>query len=328
MRAVVQNNVIALFFVSAVGLSFGSDAYAQYLINLTLVYIVIVQGLNLILGFAGMFAFAHGAFMGVGAYISALLTAKLGVPFAVAMLAAGFATAAVGCVIGIPAIRISGLYLAMVTVGFTEIVQWILKHWKSVTGGADGVNVPAPVFFGVVFRSDFSSFIIIAIVAVLMTVLMQFIIRSRLGRAFVAIRDSEIAAQCRGIDVARTKVLAFTISAFYAGIGGSLFTLTQHYVTPENFGLYQTVTQFCMVIVGGAASTIGPFIGAAILTWYPELLRNAQALQEIGYGLLLIVFVIFLPRGLAGFLIDRGVLPRERYSLGRFSPFRLRSVQN
>lgn len=316
MRTLLQNNVIALFFVTALGLSLSSDAYSQYLINLTLVYIVITQGLNLILGFAGMFAFAHGAFMGIGAYVSALLAVTFNVPFVVAMLAAGAAAAAVGCVIGIPAIRISGLYLAMVTVGFSEIVQWILKHWKAVTGGADGISVPAPVFFGVEFRSDFSSFTIIVTVAVLMTVLSQVIVRSRLGRAFVAIRDSEIAAQCRGIDVARTKILAFAISAFYAGIGGSLFTLTQHYVTPENFGLYQTVTQFCMLIVGGAASTVGPFVGAAILTWFPELLRNAQALQEIGYGLLLVLFVIFLPRGLAGFLIDRGILPREKYSLG------------
>jgi branched-chain amino acid transport system permease protein len=317
MRSLLRNNVFLLIFAALLVLSFFADAYTQYLINLMLTYIVIAQGLNLILGFAGMFAFAHGAFMGIGAYTSALLVTKLNVPFLIAMPTAGIAAALVGCAIGIPAIRVSGLYLAMVTVGFSEILQWVLKHWKSVTGGPDGIIVPSPVFFGIEFRSDFHTFAIILAVTMLMTLLAQGIIRSRLGRAFVAIRDSEIAAQCNGVNVARTKVFAFTISAFYAGVGGSLFSLTQHYINPENFNLYQTILQFCMVIVGGAASLVGPFIGAAILTWLPELLRNAQALQEIGYGLLLIVFVIFLPRGLAGFLIDKGILPREQYSPAR-----------
>lgn len=294
MRSLLRNNVFLLIFAALLVLSFFADAYTQYLINLMLTYIVIAQGLNLILGFAGMFAFAHGAFMGIGAYTSALLVTKLNVPFLIAMPTAGIAAALVGCAIGIPAIRVSGLYLAMVTVGFSEILQWVLKHWKSVTGGPDGIIVPSPVFFGIEFRSDFHTFAIILAVTMLMTLLAQGIIRSRLGRAFVAIRDSEIAAQCNGVNVARTKVFAFTISAFYAGVGGSLFSLTQHYINPENFNLYQTILQFCMVIVGGAASLVGPFIGAAILTWLPELLRNAQALQEIGYGLLLIVFVIFL----------------------------------
>jgi branched-chain amino acid transport system permease protein len=318
MRAAFWNNAFPPFFLSLLGMSFVTDAYSQYLINLMLVHIVIAQGLNLILGFAGMFAFAHGAFMGIGAYTSALLVTKLDVPFLLALPAAGVVAALVGCAIGIPAIRVSGLYLAMVTVGFSEIVQWGLRHWKPVTGGADGITVPAVVFFGVEFRSDFHTFWIIVTVAILMTVLAQGIIRSRLGRAFVAIRDGEIAAQCSGVNIARTKVFAFAISAFYAGIGGSLFSLTQHYINPENFNLYQTIMQFCMVIVGGAASLAGPFIGAAILTWLPEILRNAQALQEIGFGLLLILFVIFLPRGLAGFLITKGILPRERYSPGRF----------
>ena len=230
------------------------------------------------------------------------------------MPAAGLAAALVGCTIGIPAIRVSGLYLAMVTMGFSEIIQWILKNWKPVTSGTDGMSVASPVFFGVEFSDDFQTFYIILAVCAVMTLLAQFIIRSRLGRAFVAIRDGEIAAQSSGINVARTKVFAFAISAFYAGVGGSLFSLTQHYINPENFNLYQTIMQFCMVIVGGAASLVGPFIGAAILTWLPELLRNAQAFQEIGFGLLLIVFVIFVPKGLAGFLIDKGILPRERYS--------------
>jgi len=314
MLSALRNNILPLFFIAIFAISFTTDAYSQYLINLMLVYVVVAQGLNLILGFAGMFAFAHGAFMAIGAYVSALLMNELGLPYAVALPMAGLSAAAVGCVIGIPAIRVSGLYLAMVTMGISEIVQWVLRHWKPVTGGTDGIGVASPSFFGFEFSDDFQSFHIIFVVCAVMTILAQFVVRSRLGRAFVAIREGEIAAQSSGINVARTKVFAFAISAFYAGIGGSLFSLTQHYINPENFNLYQMIMQFCMVIVGGSASLVGPFIGAAILTWLPELLRSAQAFQEIGFGLLLIVFVIFMPRGLAGFLIDRNILPRERFS--------------
>lgn len=314
MIAAVRNNMLWLFFIAIFAMSFTTDAYSQYLINLMLVYVVVAQGLNLILGFAGMFAFAHGAFMAIGAYVSALLMNELGVPYGLALPMAGASAALVGCVIGIPAIRVSGLYLAMVTIGISEIVQWILRHWKSVTGGTDGISVASPSFFGVEFSDDFQTFYVIFVVCVAMTIVAQLVVRSRLGRAFVAIREGDIAAQCSGINVARTKVFAFAISAFYAGIGGSLFSLTQHYINPENFSLYQTIMQFCMVIVGGSASLVGPFIGAAILTWLPELLRNAQAFQEIGFGLMLILFVIFMPRGIAGFLVGYGILPRERFS--------------
>lgn len=314
MLRAFQRVLPPLFFAALLAMAFATDAYSQYLINLMLVYVVIAQGLNLILGYAGMFAFAHGAFMGIGAYCCVLLVTKVGLPFLIAMPLAGIAAALVGCIISIPAIRVSGLYLAMVTVGFSEIVQWVLRHWKSVTGGPDGLIVPAPVLFGVEFRSDFHAFFIILAVTVLMTLLAQAIIRSRLGRAFVAIRDGEVAAQCSGVDAARTKIFVFAVSAFYAGVGGSLFALSQNYINPENFNLYQTIMHFCMVIVGGAASLAGPFIGAAVLNLLPELLRNAQAFQEIGFGLLLILFVIFAPRGIAGFLVDRAILPRERYS--------------
>lgn len=317
MLAAIRNNVLTLFFLVVLAISFTTDAYSQYLINLMLVYVVVAQGLNLILGFAGMFAFAHGAFMAVGAYVSTLLMNTLGVPYLVALPMAGLSAAFLGCIIGIPAIRVSGLYLAMVTMGISEIVQWVLRHWKPVTGGTDGLSVASPSFFGFEVSDDFQTFYLIFAVCALMTILASLIIRSRLGRAFVAIREGEIAAESSGINVARTKVFAFAISAFYAGIGGSLFSLTQHYINPENFNLYQTIMQFCMVVVGGSASLIGPFIGAVILTWLPELLRNAQAFQEIGFGVLLIVFVIFMPRGLAGFLISHNILPRERFARTR-----------
>ena len=217
-----------------------TDNYSQYIANLILVYVVIAIGLNFILGFAGMFAFAHAAFMGIGAYTSALLEAKLGVSYFIALPAAGIFTGLVGCLVGIPAIRVSGLYLAMVTVAFTELVHWILNNWKPVTNGADGVTIPAPSLFGWEFRGETSSFYLILVVAFAMTMWARRILQSKIGRAFVALRENETAAPCSGINVARTKTIAFGLSAFYAGIGGALFTITQHYVAPDSFGLFQT----------------------------------------------------------------------------------------
>ena len=317
MRMVLTRGAMPLMFVALCPIPFVLDAYLQYIVNLMLVYLIIAIGLNFALGYAGMFAFAHAAFMGIGAYTSALFSAKLGFHFAFALLAAGIVSGAVGCIVGIPAIRVSGLYLAMVTLAFAELVQWVLKHWKSVTGGADGLSIPAPTLLGWQLRSDAASFYIIILIAFLMTLSARRILQSKIGRAFVAVRDSEIAARCNGIDVARVKTIAFGLSAFYAGIGGALFALTQHYIAPESFGLFQTILHFCIVIVGGAASIAGSVIGAVLLTALPELLRNVQALQEIGYGILLIVFVILAPRGVAGWLRDRRWLSREP-----FTPYR------
>lgn len=291
-----------------------TDDYSQYVVNLILVYVVIAMGLNFILGYAGMFAFAHAAFMGIGAYTLALLSAKLGVHFLIALPTAGVVAGVVGYLVGIPAIRVSGLYLAMVTVALAELVQWILKHWKSVTGGTDGVSIPVPNLFGWEFRSSAASFYIILFTVFVMIAWARYILQSKTGRAFVVLRHSEMAALCNGIDVSWTKTVAFGLSAFYAGIGGALFALTQNYVAPDSFGLFQTILHFCIVVVGGTASVAGSIIGAILLTALPEFLRKIQSLQEIGFGLLLIVFIVFAPRGIAGWLKDVGWLPRERFA--------------
>lgn len=291
-----------------------TDGYSQYIVNLVLVYVVIAIGLNFILGYAGMFAFAHAAFVGIGAYASALMSAKLGAHFLIALPASGIIAGIVGLLVGIPAIRVSGLYLAMVTVAFAELVQWILKHWKNVTGGADGVSIPVPSLFGWELRSGTASFFIILVTVFIMIAWARRILQSRLGRAFVVLRDSETAARCNGIDVAWTKAIAFGLSAFYAGIGGGLLVHTQNYISPESFGLFQTILHFCIVVVGGAASIAGSIIGAVLLTALPEVLRKVQFIQEIGFGVLLIVFVVFAPRGIAGWLQDKGWLPRETYT--------------
>ena len=287
------------------------DSYIQYILNLMLAYVVVAIGLNLLLGFGGQFAFANAAFMGIGAYTTALLMSRLGVSFLIALPAAGLLAAALGLLVALPAIRMKTVYLAMVTMAFAELVQWVLIQWKPVTLGTDGVRVPWPAFFGMTLRGDDKVYYIILAVTCLGYFLARRLMQSRYGRAFVAIRENEIVARCNGIDVTRTKAIVFGVSALYAGIGGGLFALALRFIVPDGYGLFQLVLHFSIVLIGGLGSLFGSVIGAIVLTALPEVLRGLQAWQEIIYGVALVVFVLFMPQGIAGFLKDRGWMPRE-----------------
>lgn len=288
-----------------------TDKYTQYVCNLVLVYAVIGIGLNLLLGYAGQFAFAHAAFMGIGAYSVALLTTRLGVPFWIALPAAGLIATIVGAVAVLPALRMKRVYLALATIAFAELITWVLVHWKAVTLGTDGVDVKAPYFFAWRIGGDTPKYFVLLGVAAFMYLLAKCILRSKIGRALVAIRENEIVAQCNGIDVARTKTIAFALSAFYAGIGGALFALTLGFIVPDGFGLGQIALHFSIVVIGGLASLPGSLIGALLVTILPEALRGFQGVQELVYGLTLMLFILFMPSGIAGLLRKYGVLPRE-----------------
>lgn len=288
-----------------------ADPYIQYLINLVLAYIVISIGQMIVLGFAGQFAFANAAFMGIGAYTAALLTSRLGVSFWLALPAAGVLCAVLGAIVGLPALRVSRVYLSIVTLAFGEMVTWVFLYWTSVTRGTNGAKLTRPVTFGIDFRSDTTIFFVVLIVTALLTVVAKRLLESRYGRAFIAIRENELVARCNGINVPLYKTLAFTISAFYAGIGGALFAFALGFIVPYGFGMLQLVLHFAIVMVGGLGYLSGAIIGAILLTILPEVLRGVQGAQEITYGALLMLFIVFMPRGLAGLLIDRRVLPPE-----------------
>lgn len=298
------------------------DPYTQYIVNLALTYVVVAIGLNLLLGYAGQFAFANAAFMGIGAYTTALLTFRLGWPYAIALPLSGILAALLGLLAALPALRMSTVYLAMVSLAFAELVQWILIHWKPVTLGTDGVSVPWPSIFGLPVRTDAGVYYLVLSVTVVACATASRILHSKWGRAFIAIRANEIVAQCSGINVARTKVVAFALSALYAGIGGSLFALTLRFVVPDGFGLFQLVLHFSMVLIGGVGSLIGAVLGAAALTALPEMLRNFQAFQEIVYGVALVGFILFMPTGIAGLLIKAGLVRREILVWGARAGFR------
>ena len=239
-----------------------TDRYVQYIVNLVLVYVIIAIGLNLLLGYAGQFAFAHAALMGIGAYTAALLMFRLGVSFWIALPVAGIVATIIGSLGALPALRMKRVYLALVTLAFAELIQWVLIHWKGLTFGTDGVKVAAPMFFGISLKGDHRMFYLLLAVTVLLYVIGKRIVESRIGRSFVAIRENEIVAQCNGINIAWTKGLVFGLSAFYAGIGGALFAVTLGFIVPESFGMFQLVLHFSIVVIGGLISMYGSVLGA------------------------------------------------------------------
>lgn len=286
---------LALLFLPLV-----TNQYSQFMINLTLVYIILALGLNLIFGYAGQFAFANAAFFGIGAYVSSLLTVRLGIPFWFSMPLGGIAAMVIGCLISMPALRLSRFYLAIMTMALGEQIQWVLIHWESMTYGAGGFPVPYPSLGGWVFNSDQSIYYINLLVTIFILWATKNILESRIGRAFVAIRDSEVAARCMAIPSTKYKVIAYAISSFYAGIAGGLYSITVGFLSPENFGFAQVTLHFCMVMVGGLGSMIGSVAGAIVLTSLPELLRDYQAYQELIFGFILLLILIFMPRGISG----------------------------
>ncbi len=278
--------------------------YFLYLGNTLMMYAILALGLDLLLGWSGQFAFAHIAFFGIGIYTSALLQLRLGVPFIVGVpIAAAFA-GLVGLLIAIPATRLRTVYLALATYAFAECAQWIFRAWDSVTKGSDGLRISAPDIFGYVVGTDRRAFPVMAIILALVLLSFLYLTRSKLGRELCAIRDSEHVASASGIDVKRTKVIAFVLSAVFAGLAGGTYTLFQSFVNPDSVGLAQLILVLTMVVVGGSGSIAGVLIGVVLIGLLPEFLRAAPrgllVWQEFFYGLILVLATMFMPRGLWG----------------------------
>jgi branched-chain amino acid transport system permease protein len=282
------------------------NQYLRFVVTLFFIYAILALGLNVLLGYAGQFAFANAAFFGWGAYTTALFQIKVGLPFAVALPLGALVTAAVGAVVGLPALRLRGLYLAIVTLAFGEVTYWAMIHWPGLTGGASGLRAPAPNFGALGIPQALGMYYLCLAVAVGLFAAAWGIVRSRIGRAFVAVRDFEIAAQALSVNLTHVKTAAFVLSAFYAGVAGGLHSATLRFVAPETFDLFQMVLQFAMVVVGGLGSVIGSSLGAGLVLGLRESLRAAVSIQEILFGGLLIVCIVFLPRGLVSLLRWQG----------------------
>ena len=303
--------VLPILVGALVVLPFVLNPYLVFVISSIFIYSILALGLNLLLGYAGQFAFANAAFFGIGAYATALLEIHAGVNFWIGLPAGGLITAGIGVLVGLPALRLSGLYLAMATLAFAQLVQWVLIHWQSFTFGAGGMKVPPPGFGPSPFSYETNVYLLSLLLASLAVLATWNIVRSKVGRAFVAIRDGEVAAQVLAIDLAWYKTTAFGLSALYAGIAGGLHSALLRFIAPEGYDLFQMVTHFSMVVIGGLGSVTGSVLGAALLTVLPEVLRTVKSVQEIVFGAILMLCIIFLPDGLYGFIRDHLAAWRE-----------------
>ena len=296
-----------------VGLLLAPWLMAEYwLAQLTFVMIYSIVGLGLMLlaGFTGLFSLGHAAFLGVGAYTQAVLT-NAGWPFPIALVFAAALSAAVGFVVGLPALRVKGIYLGMATLSFGFIVEEVLARWEKVTGGNSGMHIKSPNLFGWKVDSGDGFYYLCLFITVLATLAIVNLLRSPTGRAFVAIRDSEISAQSMGIHLARYKTLSFALSAALAGVGGALYAHKLQFISPDQFNILQSIDLLLMVVIGGLGSVHGAFLGAIFLIAMPQLISlgkdylpafigQAPGLQGFVYGVVLIAFVLFEPLGLYG----------------------------
>jgi branched-chain amino acid transport system permease protein len=299
-----------LLGASLVALPWITSDYWLAQATFVLIYAVVGLGLMLLAGFTGLFSIGHAAFLGVGAYAQAYFSNR-GVPFPIALILSGSLSAAVGVVVGLPALRVKGIYLGIATLAFGFIVEEVLARWESVTGGNAGVHVKAPLLFGLKVDSGAGFYFLCLVVCVLATLAILNLLRSPTGRAFVAIRDSEVSAQSMGIHLARYKTMSFALSAALAGIGGALYAHKLTFISPDQFGILQSIDLLLMVVIGGLGSVHGAFLGAIFLIampqaiasakdWLPAAVGQAPGLQSVVYGAVLVAFVLFEPHGLYG----------------------------
>jgi branched-chain amino acid transport system permease protein len=273
--------------------------YLLQLVNLGLISLIVVVGLNYITGYCGQINFGQAAFWGIGAYVTALSTMN-GVSFWLALPMAAIATGLCSLLLGIPTLKLRAYYLAMATIGFGEIVQLVLIHWEPVTGGTSGLRgVPGVSIGGHLISGNLEHYYFLLAWCALALGLALRVRASKLGRAMIALRDSEIAAEVAGVDTVRIKMLAFAMSSIYAGVAGGLYVSYVNYVSPDLFSNAQAVLFFTMLVVGGTGSAVGAVLGTALLTALPEALRFLKEWYLVLYGVGVILIIIFIPEGLA-----------------------------
>ena len=276
------------------------------------IHVISAAGLNIMTGYTGLISLGHAAFMGVGCY-SAAYFAQRGLPFYLTIPLGGLVAAILGLVVGVPSLRIKGLYLAVATLAMQFILVFVFREWESVTGGVRGVNVPNASLFGFELDNDFRMYYVIAFCAIVLLIGARNLFRTRIGRAFIAIRDKDISAEVLGINLFRYKLTAFAIGSFYAGVAGALLGYFYRAMTPEYFTLTLSIFYLAAIIVGGLGSMLGTILGALFMTLVPELLRAVVSfiaqwapraveilspMQEMVFGILIIGFLVFEPHGL------------------------------
>ncbi|MFC1929685.1 branched-chain amino acid ABC transporter permease [Chloroflexota bacterium] len=306
--------------------------YRLGVVNLIGITLIAAIGLNILVGYCGQLSIGHAGFIAVGAYTAAILTNRLELPFLVGLISAGFVAGIIGLIFGIPSVRVKGFYLAITTIAAQFIILWVINHWDSVTGGFIGIRVPYASIAGFEFRSEASQFYLIMIIAALCTFFTKNLARTRVGRAFIAVRDNDLAAEVMGINLLYYKLLAFFIGCFFAGIAGALLAHWIGFINAEHFSLTESILYIGMIIIGGLGTTMGPIFGVVFIRLLQQVLTVevvpflegtftmlpagfATGVTPMLFGLTIILFLILEPRGLA----HRWALFKSAYRLWPFS---------
>jgi branched-chain amino acid transport system permease protein len=293
--------VSALIVVATLSPLLLTSDYLCFVAVMILINAIAATGVNLSMGFCGLVSVGHAGFLGIGAYVAAIMINHASSNALVAVLAGGLSAGLAGIVIGLPSLRLSPLYIAMVTFGFGQAVNQVALNWIKVTGGPNGIGVNAPTLLG--FELGNQALYAGAVLSFLLCLFVSSCIqKSRLGRAFLAVKESEIAAKSMGIAVDRYKIIAFTISAVMGGVAGGLYALISGYVNPDAFVFQVSILLVTMCIAGGLGRLSGPIVGAIIFTVLPEVLRPFAEYREFFSGIILLAFLILMPHGLAGLI--------------------------
>jgi branched-chain amino acid transport system permease protein len=283
-------------------LPLAATSYHLYLVELAMINVIVAVGLNLLSGNCGQISLCNASFMAVGAYCTAIFTTRLGLPTLIALPAGVAVSTLLGAALGYPARRLSGLYLALTTLGFLELIGIVIEEFPEYTGGIRGLKVPRPDIFGLTLQSNVSLYFFVFALTLGAVVAGYNIQRSRYGRAFDAVRQSPFAAQALGIPVARVKVIAFALNAAFAGFAGGILAGVVGFIDPPEFGILTSIQHITFIVVGGLGSIAGSIAGAVLLTALPEALRGVQEYGELIYGFILLGTLLFLPRGLIGLI--------------------------
>jgi branched-chain amino acid transport system permease protein len=294
-----------------------TSRYIIYIVTLIIINVISAQGLNLLTGYAGQVSLGHGAFMAIGAYLTAIMFNDYHLPFWIVFILAPFISGIVGLLVGLPALRLRGLYLAMVTIAFHMVVSLGLMSLE-ITGGYQGLDVPKPRIGFIILDSEWKLYYLTLLVGLLFLFFSINLSRTKICRAFIAIREKEISAQAMGISLWSYKTLAFFLASVYAGVAGSLFAVVMGHITPNHFPLMLSIEYIMMVIVGGPGSIMGIIFGSVLITILPYILLSL--VQTIGafspmvivhfadikiiiYGAIIIIFLMYIPGGFQGVII-------------------------
>lgn len=300
----IQNWIIAAILIALAIVPLFADSFTVRMATLAGIGSILALSLNLLYGFAGQISFGHGGFYALGAYGAALVAQNLVSDLAVAIPIAVIATIIIASLIGAPVLRLRDHFLGLATLAIGLVIYTVLNQWTDLTGGPSGMSIPTTALFGIELDSTIYHLLVIVILAVVVIGITT-LVNSKVGWALRALKADEAAAASVGINVAKYKIIAFGISAGIAALGGTLYAFLDNYIAPETFGIHASIMILTMVVVGGLGSNLGAVIGGAFFISLPMLFIEVQEYQHVIYGAVLLLFILFLPGGIAGIRLRR-----------------------